>query len=131
MDDLTTRQDDWSFQIMAEGSARFFVRVNIPTTSNASMMFSDFILNPDDDVRAVKALHLLREHGYPIKSTANLVFQNIYPSYKDNTDRTELVRRHDQIVGVVKEYAAQANLIVKNAILEPRAGKFDTVILIG
>lgn len=130
MNDLKTRMDDWSFQIMAEGSARFFVRVTTPRTSTSSMVFSDFILNPDDDVRAVEALHLLKGQGFPLASSMKLVFQDIHPSYSDESDRAELIRRHDQIVDVVKDYAGQAGLMVENAVLEPRAGKFETVILI-
>lgn len=130
MNDLTTREDDWSFQIMAEGSARFFVRVTTPKNSNAAMVFSDFILNPDDDARAVEALHLLKRQGFSFMSAKKLVFQDIHPSYSNERDRAELVRRHDQIVKVVKGYAVQEGLTVGNTFLEPQAGKFETVILI-
>ena len=128
--DLTTRADDWSFQIMAEGSMRFFVRVTSPKTSKAAMIFSNFILNPDDDARAIEALHLLKDHSFPIVSGAKLVFQDIHPSYKGEDDRAELVRRHDQIVGVVKAFATQVGLAVENTFLDPDAGKFRTVVLI-
>lgn len=130
MSDLTTHTDDWSFQIMAEGSMRFFVRVTSPKTSKAAMIFSDFILNPDDDARAIEALRLLKDHSLPIVSGAKLVFQDIHPSYKGEDDRAELVRRHDQIVGVVKAFAAQVGLAVENSFLEPDAEKFGTVVLI-
>ena len=128
--DLTTRADGYSFQIMAEGSARFFVRVTSPKTSKTSMVFSDFILNPDDGDRAVEALHLLKEQGFPLAPVIKLVFQDIHPSYSDESDRGELVRRHDQIVSVLKTYAAQAGLTVENTFLDLKAGKFETVVLL-
>jgi hypothetical protein len=130
VNDLTTRKDDWSFQIMAEGSSRFFVRVTTPKNSEAALVFSDFILNPDDSARADEALHLLKRQGFSFISAKKLVFQDIHPSYSNVRDRAELVRRHDQIVEVVKGYAAQEGLTVGNAFLEPKAGKFETVILI-
>lgn len=128
MSDLTTRIDDFSFQIIAEGSARFFVRVTSSKTNKTSMVFSDFILNPDDDGRAVEALHLLRQQGFPLVPAIKLVFQDICPSYSDESDRAELVRRHDQIVSAVKAYAAQAGLTVENTFLDLKAGKFETVV---
>lgn len=130
MNDLTTRADDFSFQIMSEGSARFFVRVTSSKTNKTSMVFSDFILNPDDDSRAVEALHLLKGYGFPLASAMKLIFQDIHTSYSDESDRTELVRRHDQIMSVVKAYAAQAGLTVENTFLDIKAGKFETVVLI-
>lgn len=130
MIDLTTCADDYSFQVMAKGSARFFVRVTSPKTSKTTMIFSDFILNSDDDGRAVEALHLLKRQGFQIGPAMKLVFQDIHPSYRDESDRSKLVRRHDQIVAVVKDYAAQTGLAVENTFLEPRAGKFETVVLI-
>lgn len=128
--DLTTRTDDFSFQIKAKGSARFFVRVTSSKTNKTSMVFSDFILNPDDNSRAIEALHLLKGQGFPLASAMKLVFQDIHPTYSDENDRTELVRRHDQIVSVMKAYAAKAGLTVENTFLDPKAGKFETVVLI-
>lgn len=130
MSDLTTRADELSFQIMAEGSARFFVNVTSSKTNKTSMVFSDFILNPDDDGRAVEALNLLKRQGYPLTPAMKLVFKDIHPSHSDESDRTELVRRHDQIVSVLKAYAAQAGLTIKNNFLDLKAGKFETVVLI-
>lgn len=130
MNDLKTREDDWSFQIMAEGSSRFFVRVTSPKTSKETMIFSDFILNPDDNGRGVEALSLLKQQGFSIVPTMRLVFQDIHPSYGGEEDRAELIRRHDQIVSVVKDYTAQSGLAVGNAFLEPKARKFETVVLI-
>lgn len=130
MSDLTTRADDLSFQIMARGSARFFVRVATSKTNKTSIVFSDFILNPDDDGRAVEALHLLGRQGIPLFAAMKLVFQNIHPSYRDESDRAELVRRHDQIVSVVNKYAAQAGSRVDNAFLEPSGRTFQTVVVI-
>ena len=124
------REDDWSFQIMAKGSARFFVRVTTPKNSETVMVFSDFILNPDDDTRASEALHLLKRQGFNFMPAKKLVFQDIHPSYSNERERVELIRRHDQIVAVVTEYAAQEGLAVRCAVLEPKAGKFETVILI-
>jgi hypothetical protein len=128
--DLTTRADDFSFQIMAEGSARFFVRVTSSKANKASMAFSDFILNPDDDGRAVEALHLLKGQGFPLVSAVKLVFKDIHPCYGDESDRTELARRHDQIVSVVNAYAAQAGLTIENTFLDLHEGKSETVVLI-
>jgi len=130
MSDLTTRADDFSFQIMAESSARFFVRVSLSDTNKTSMVFSDFILNPDDDNRAVEALHLLKRQGFPLVPAMKLVFQNIHPSYSDESDRAELVRRHDQIVSVLNDYAAQTGCRVDNAFLEPSGKKFETMVLV-
>ena len=127
MTDLTARTDDWSFQIVAEGSKRFFVRVTSPKGSKSSMVFSDFILNPDDDARAIEAFRILNERGFVISPPMKLVFQDIHPSYSDESDRAELIRRHDQIVGVVKEYAVQAGLTVENTFLNPAGSKFETV----
>ena len=129
MSDLYTRADDFSFQIMAKGSARFFVRVTSPKTSQTPIVFSHSILNHDDDDRATAALHLLNEQGFPLAPAMKLLFQDIHPSYSDESDRSELVRRHDQIVAVVKDYAAQAGLSVENTLLDPKAGKFETVVL--
>lgn len=129
LSELYTRADDFSFQIMAKGSARFFVRVTSPKSSKTPIIFSDFILNSDDDDRAIEALHLLKRQGFPLAPAMKLVFQDIHPSYSDESDRSELVRRHDQIVAVVKDYAAQAGLSVKNTLLDPKAGKFETVVL--
>lgn len=130
MSDLSTRVDDWSFQIIAENSARFFVRVTSSMTNETNIVFSDFILNRDDDSRAVEALHLLNGQGFPLTHSVKLVFQDIHPSYRDENDHAELVRRHDQIVSVVKEYATSASLAIQNAFLEPKAGKFETVVYI-
>lgn len=130
MNDLTTRIDDFSFQIMAEGSARFFVRVTSSKTDKTSLVFSDFILNPNDDGRAVEALHLLKQQGFSLRPAMKLVFQNIYPSYCDERDRVELVRKHDQIVSVVKTYTAQAGLTIENTFLNLKADKFETVVSI-
>ena len=127
MTDLTARTDDWSFQIVAEGSKRFFVRVTSPMGSKSSMVFSDFILTPDDNARAIEAFRLLNERGFVISPPMKLVFQDIHPSYSDERDRAELIRRHDQIVGVVKEYAVQAGLTVENTFLNPTGSKFETV----
>ncbi|MBL3704604.1 hypothetical protein GI582_18055 [Sulfitobacter sp. BDSS02] len=130
MSDLTTRRDDKSIQITAEDSARFFVRVTSSVSNNTKIVFSDFILNPDDEARAVDALHLLKKDGFPFSPAVKLVFQDIHPSYADDGDRTELVRRHDQIVAVVKNFAATVGLAVENAFLEPTAGKFETMVFI-
>ena len=130
MSNFTIREDEWSFQITAAGSARFFVRVTSPRTSKISMIFSDFILNQDDDARAVEAIHLLKKHGFQLASPMKMVFQNIHPSYGSESDSTELVRRHDQIVAAVKNYAAQTGLKIENTLLEPNAGKFETVVMI-
>lgn len=130
MNDLTTRQDDSSFQIVAKGSTRFFVRVTSSIGSKPLMVFSDFILDPDDDTRAIEAFHLLNEWGFSIRPRMKLVFQNIHPSYSDENDRAELIRRHDQIVGVVKKYAIQVGLTVGNTLLSPTGSKFETIVLI-
>ncbi len=130
MTDLTVRTDDWSFQIVAEGSTRFFVRVTSPMGSKSSMVFSDFILNPDDDERAIEAFSLLNERGFAISPLMELVFQDTHPSYSDESDRAELIRRHNQIVGVVKKYAVQAGLTVGKTFLNPNGSKFETVALI-
>jgi|GEM_PF-2232185 len=130
LSELYTRADDFSFQIMAKGSARLFVRVTSPKSSTTPMVFSDFILDSDDDDRAIEALHLLKGQGFPLSPAMKLVFQDIYPSYSDETDCSELIRRHDQIVSVVKAYAAQAGLSVENSFLETKAGVFETVVLI-
>lgn len=130
MSDLTTHADDYSFQVMARGSARFFVRVTSLKANKATMVFSDFILNLDDDGRAVEALNLLKEQGFTLAHAMKLVFEDIHPSYRDESDSSELVRRHDQIVSVVKDYAAQAGFSVEDSFLEPNAGKFETVVLI-
>jgi len=128
--DLISRKDDLSFQIHAEGSAQFFIRVITPTGRRTSMVFSSFILQPEDDARGVEALCLLNEQGFMICSPMRLVFQDIHPSYSDESGRAELIRRHDQIVGVVKKYAARVGLTVENTLLTPTGSKFETVALI-
>ena len=87
-------------------------------------------MDPEDDGRAVEALHLLKRQGFPLVPAMKLVFQNIHPSYSDESDRVELVRRHDQIVSVLNDYAAQAGYRVDNAFLEPSGRKFETVVLV-
>jgi hypothetical protein len=91
--DLSTRVDDWSFQVIAENSARFFVRVTSSMASKTNIVFSDFILKPDDDTRAVEALHLLKGQGFPLAPSVKLVFQDIHPSYRRIQGR-QLYRRN-------------------------------------
>lgn len=130
MIELRARTDEHSLQITAEGSKRFFVRVVSPRSSKRTIIFSDFNLNADDDDRAVEALHLLKEHGFQLGSGMRLEFRDIHPSYSDLTDRSELIRRHDQIVSVVKAYAAQAGLRIYNSFLESSDRKTGTIVLI-
>jgi len=127
--DLSVRVDEWSFQVTAKNSAQFYVRVTSCMNNRTDIVFSDFMLNPDADILAVETLHLLKDQGFPLASSVKLVFQDIHPSYRDESDRAELVRRHDQIVSVMKTYAALAGLEIKNNFLEANAGKFETVVL--
>lgn len=130
MSDLTIREDDWSFKIVAAGSTRFYVTISTSRGDTRKIVFPDFILNQDDNERAIEALHMIKKQFYGPASGMKLIFRDIHPSFQDEDDRVELIRRHDQIVEVVKEYAAQTGLVFGNAMLEPIGGKFETLIWI-
>lgn len=130
MSDLTIREDDWSFKIVAAGSKRFYVTISTSKNDTSQIVFPDFILNPDDNERAIEALHMIKKYFYGPASGMKLIFKDIHPSYQGEGDRVELIRRHDQVVEVVKEYAAQTGLVIGNTMLEPIGGKFETVIWI-
>ena len=129
MSDFIIRADDYSFQVRAIGSPRFFVRLTSPRGNKTTVVFSDFILNDGDEGRAVEVLHLVEKHGFEIGPAKKVVFQDIYPSFRDENDRTELVRRHEQIITVVRKYACDKRLQVESIFLEPKDGKFETVVL--
>lgn len=129
MSNLKVRQDDWSIQITADGSPRFFVRVDTSVRDSSIVVFSDFILSEQDDLRAVDALSLVREAGFSSSVPKNFVFDNIYPSYEGGADRGELVRRHDQILRVVRAFAERQGLRVADALLEPKNGGFQSVVI--
>lgn len=129
MSDFVIRADDYSLQVTATGSPRFFVRLTSPGGDKTTVVFSDFILNDDDASRAVEVLHLVEKYGCEIGRAKKVVFQDVYPSYRDESDRTELVRRHDQIVAAVEQYACDKRLQVESVRLEPKNGKFETIVL--
>lgn len=130
MTNLIIREDDWSLQIRARNSARFFIRLTKLRMGETSLVFSEFIINPDENARALEALHAIKDQFSCSTSITNMVFQHIYLSQLSKLDYAELIVRHDQIVAVVKEYTSQVGLTVENALLEPRAGVFETVVLI-
>lgn len=59
-----------------------------------------------------------------------IVFKNIHPTCRYGNGYAEVVRRHDQIVAVIKEYASQTGLKVGDTFLEPSADIFETVVMI-
>lgn len=130
MVDLKVREDDYSFQVVSDESARFYIRVVEPAANADTVVFSDFILGAGDNARAVEALALASEKGCAIDTAGKLVIQNIYPSQWQEISNDELLKRHDQILEVVNEYARQSGLTVTNAYLHPGGTKFDTVVLI-
>jgi|TARA_R100000501_G_C2534397_1_gene55926 hypothetical protein len=75
-------------------------------------------------------LQLLKEQGFKLTPDIRLIFENVHPYYRDESECPELARQHDQIVAVVKDYAAQSGLIIENAYFEPKEAKFQTEILI-
>lgn len=127
---LNVREDEWSVQITAPDSKRFFVRISTSKDNMHTMVFSDFILDQGDADRAQQALHLIKQRFYGPAHAMKLVFQDICPSYSNQADRPELIRRHDQIVNVLKKYASETGLAIDNAFLEQKGGKFDTVIMV-
>lgn len=129
MSNLNVRRDDWSIQITEDGSPRFFVRVDTSVRDSSIVVFSDFILSEQDDLRASEALSLVRDAVFPSFIPKSFVFDNIYPSYEGGTDRAELVRRHDQIVSVVRTFAKRQGLQVKDALLEPKGVGFQSVVI--
>lgn len=129
MKEFHIKEDDWSFQIISTDSPRFFIRITSPRNSQL-MVFSDFILGTDENDRALQALEIVNDKFLSLASPMQLIFQNVHPSYSNDNDRAELVKRHDQIVDVIKSYALRTGLKIKNSFLEPKAGKFETVVLI-
>ena len=127
-DDLNVREDDWSIQITSPGSKFFFVRLPLPLASTPTLTFSDFVLRTGDDRLALAALHKIFDRIQLALAKKKLVFSNIYPGYNNDDDRDELLRRHDQILSVVREFAAQKKHGVENAYLDTRDGKLDSVI---
>ena len=75
-------------------------------------------------------MQLFKEQGFKLTPDTRLILENVHLSYRDESDCPELARRHDQIVAVVKDYAAQSGLTIKNAYFEPKEAKFQTEILI-
>ncbi|MCR8551159.1 hypothetical protein M4578_25365 [Salipiger sp. P9] len=128
--DIHYREDDFSLQLTSDISRRFFIRLLKSGASKQTMVFSDFILESNDSARGIEALRLLTPQFEDHKPVMKLVFQNIYPGHREKNDRCELVRRHDQIVEVVRGYASESGLAVSQTILEPKAEGFETVILV-
>ena len=123
------REDDWSFQIFSPGSKRFFIRITTDKTNTESMIFSDFTLDPNDTDRALQALRLVKQHFHGPTSGMRIVFQDIHPTDRNGTDYAEIVRRHDQIVDVMKSYADEAGWEIDNIFLEPSGEKFNIVVV--
>lgn len=127
-DDLNIREDDWSFQITSPGSDFFFVRLPLPLASASTVTFSDFVLRTGDERLGLAALHKIFDRFQLALAKKKLVFDNIYPGYSNDNDRDELVRRHDQIVSVVREFVDQKLHGLKNAYMDASDGKFFSVI---
>ncbi|MAN99781.1 hypothetical protein [uncultured Roseovarius sp.] len=130
MNDLNTREDEWSFQVTSDASKRFFIRLLMPKAARTSLIFSDFILGTNDNARALMALHVIKDRFNLPTPRMKIIFRNIYPSYKNEGDYAELVKRHDQIVAIANDYLAQAGLTLENVILQPKEGQFQTEVLI-
>lgn len=91
------------------------------------MIFTEFILGPGDNAHAVEALHVIKRKFHEPSPNTLLIFLGVLPDYRDRDGRSELVRRHDQIVEVVRVFASQSRLAVKNVFLEPSLGRFDII----
>lgn len=130
MSNLTTRQDDWSFQVMATTSKRFFVRITSPKDDTSSMIFSDFRLEHNDNALALEALTQIREQFYGPASGMTLVFEDIYPAYRDTNDQDELIRRRKQIVAVLELFASRFGLKLESEKLVDAIGKLHVEVQI-
>lgn len=130
MQDLKIQGNGPFFQITAEGSACFLVTVMNPKASSSCLIFSEFKLCRDDTAQAVKALHLVDRYVHKITPKMKLVFQQVHPPYLCKVDKVELVRKHDQLVCVLEDYASQANLQIGNSVLDLKRGEFETVIFL-
>lgn len=126
---LNVREDDYSFQVTSPTSRRFFLRITPKHGHERKVTFSDFFLEPDDSELAIQALHELESHhGRPQPGTT-IRFLDIYSIYQETRNQEELIRRHNQIVDIVKAYLSNINLTLDDIFLDQRAGKFDTVIV--
>lgn len=127
---LTVREDEFSLQITSPVSPRFFVRVERPTRSATSLKISDFLLEHNDAENAVLALECVDRWVRFPRTRCKLVFTDIAASAAASQDKDELVRRHDQIVDVVKQFASRNACVVLDAFLSPIHGRMGTVAVI-
>lgn len=132
---FTVRKDEYSLQLTAPSSRRFFVRIDLLKSSEHSLFFSDFIFNDDEEVLACEALDTaFHQHPY-FEVAKTWEFGDIAPnSITHELDKPEIVRRHDQIVRVVKSYIARNKALnsmqakTLHAQLNEKHGKFITSI---
>ncbi|HIB64795.1 MAG TPA: hypothetical protein EYO33_06740 [Phycisphaerales bacterium] len=116
------------FQISSSESSRFILRLNTASSGDNVMIFSEFTFISGENARAVEALCIIKSKFDQPAPGVTMVFENIFPDDWDREGRSEITRRHDQIVSVVKDFASQSNLTVQNAFLELKPGRFQTVI---
>ena len=75
---------------------RFFVRSEFARSTEEALVFTDFLLEPNETLAGVAAFQLTCcELGYKT-GPEKVEFLDIYPGYSMTGDKGELVRRHDQ-----------------------------------
>lgn len=126
--ELRFREDQDSVQVSALGSRRFWLRLLLKA---GDIIFSDFLLDPDDTFRAVAALRHLQQAKGILEPGARVVLQDIMPDGGSVApEKRELVRRHDQIVGVFTEFSALTGLGIPVTHLDTHAGRFTTIVFL-
>lgn len=123
MDELSITRDDWSIKITSPLSRRFYLRLLWPQEHHRSLVFTDFLMDAEDTKRGAKALTMIANTINVPLPGMRLEFLDIYPSYAASGDRSELIRRFDQIVAAVRDFAARQEMNVSNPHLDPGLGK--------
>lgn len=134
-EDLRVRVDEFSYQITSPKSSRFFVRIISSPSDKSKIIISDFLMNDSEGDLALAALSLLSE-TFALLPGVKVILSDILPSTRssDTLDKEELVFRHDRFVKMFRDYgrsnrkSGQPIYEVGNAFLEPRDGKYETVI---
>lgn len=125
---LVKREDEFSLQVTVTDSPRFFIRIDRPSVGSRVFSFSDFFLFDGEDEQAVEAIELVARWANFPRSHYRLIFKDILPRRDELLEKKELVRRHDQIVAIVRRFAARNGLTVENALLSPAHGRMETIV---
>lgn len=125
---LSVRKDDFSIQITSSLSHRFYVRVDTDTSNSHTIVYTDFIIDPEDNLLALSAIELMSSISVAPSHGMKLIFKDIYPNFYKTHDKIELQRRHDQIIDIVNIYSSNHNLSIGASYLKPLNFIFDTVV---